>query len=94
MAIFYCLTMNSRLLKKWHIEDNMEACSQGFNNDYWLGSKSSGLYKLDLSKMTLSQEYRTKNRISDLAASTDEKYLALVESPQGQSIVKLFELNP
>ncbi len=82
------------ITQKWHIEDNMEACSQGYNHDYWLGSKSSGVYKLDLSKMTLSQEYRTKNRISDLTASADGKYLALAESPPGRSIVKLFELNP
>ncbi len=81
------------ITQKWHIEDNMEACSQGYNDDYWLGSKSSGVYKLNLSKMTLSQEYRTKNRISDLAASADGKYLALAESPPGRSIVKLFKWN-
>jgi hypothetical protein len=82
------------ITQKWHIEDNMEVCSQVGNNDLWLGSESSGVYKLDLSKMTLSHEYRTKVIISDLTASPDGKYLALVESPPGQSIVKLFKLNP
>ncbi len=82
------------ITQKWHIEDNMEVCSQGNNSVYWLGSKSSGAYKLDLRKMTLSHEYRTKVIISDLTASPDGKYLALVESPPGQSIVKLFKLNP
>ncbi len=78
------------ITQKWHIKDNMEACSQGDNSDYWLGSKSSGVYKLDLSKMTLSHEYMTKNKISHLKASPDGKYLALVESLPDESIVKVF----
>ncbi len=81
------------ITKKWHIEDNMEVCSQGGNNDLWLGSESSGVYKLDLRKMKLSHEYITKIRVSDLAASPDGKYLALVESPPGQSIVKLLHVK-
>jgi hypothetical protein len=89
------LLLNDKLgiTQKWHIEDNMEACSQGDNSVYWLGSKSSGVYKLDLNKMTLSHEYITKNKISDLKASPDGKYLALVESLPGESIIKLLYID-
>lgn len=81
------------ITQKWHIEDNMEVCFQSDNNDYWFGGQSSGVYKLDLTKMTLSHEYITKNRVSDLKVSPDNKYLALVESLPGETIAKLFQIE-
>jgi len=79
---------------KWHIDnDHIHSCEKDNNNQVWLGSKKSGLYKADLSSKTLTKILDSKNMITDLEVSSDNKYLGAVEFLTGESIVKVFELK-
>jgi len=79
---------------KWHIDNgHIVTCEKGKNNDIWLGSINTGLFKADLTSNKLTKTYQTDNMITDLEISTDNKKLGVVEAITGGSIVKVFELK-
>ena len=58
-----------------------------------MGGNQSGVYKIDLNNEVLSHPLTGKNPINDLKLSHDDKYLGLVETIPGESIVKIYYLN-
>lgn len=80
-------------VRHWHLPAPANVCEQDKNMDVWFGTAKSGVYKLDLKRMTLSHEYRIENPIFDLQVSPDGKYLGVVEMMPGETIAKVFNLD-
>jgi hypothetical protein len=74
---------------KWHVDSPVNVCTRAENQEIWLGTEKSGVYKLTPDLMRLSLEYETPNSIEDLKISPDNKYLGLVESIPGATVVKV-----
>jgi len=80
-------------LNKWALGDKVNVCQSGQNNQVWLGTKTKGVYKIDLTNKTLSHPVITTQSIIELKISSDDKYLGLLESVLGGSVVKVYQIR-
>jgi len=89
------ILLNSQLepLNKWNLGDKVNVCKSGQKGQVWLGTEKTGIYRIDLINKTLSNPVKTKRSIFALDISSDEKYLGLVESIPGASVVKVYQIH-
>ena len=82
------------LAKHWRGKDNIIHCTGDKNNQLWLATDHSGLFKLNLNNETISNPVKTEYYFKRLTVSQDGKYLGTSEiNSKGDNTVKVYQIQ-